>query len=75
MLFFLSLDKNNTRLKLPELKINEKEIQRTNCIRFLGVLFDENLTWNNPMHLIENKISGILYKAKYTENQYGLRNL
>ena len=48
--------------------MNEKEIQRTDCIRFLGVVFNENLIWNNHMHLIENKISKnivILYKTKY----------
>ena len=37
--------------------MNGKEIQRTDRIRFLGVLFNENLTWNNHIHLIENKIS------------------
>ena len=37
--------------------MNGKEIQRTDCIRFLGVLFVENLTWNNNVHLIENKRS------------------
>ena len=60
------------------LNTNGKEIQRTDCIRFLGVLFDENRTWNNHIHLIENKISknvGILYKAKYTINQHGLKSL
>ena len=48
--------------------MNEKEIQRTDCIRFLGVVFNENLIWNNHMHLIENKISKnivILYKTKH----------
>ena len=58
--------------------MNGKEIQRTDCIIFLGVLFDENLTWNNHIHLIENKISknvGILYNTKYTINQHGLKSL
>ena len=54
-LFHKPTDKDNIPLKLPKLKMNEKEIQRTDCIRFLGVLFDENLTWNNHIHLIENK--------------------
>ena len=35
--------------------MNLKEIQRTDSIRFLGVLFDENLTWNDHIHLIGNK--------------------
>ena len=77
-LFHKPKDKDNIPLKLPILNMNGKEIQRTDCIRFLGVLFDENLTWNNHMHLIENKISkhvGILYKAKYIINQHGLKSL
>ena len=42
------------------------------------MLFDENLTWKNHIHLIENKIAkniGILYKAKSTINQHGLKSL
>ena len=77
-LFHKPKDKDNIPLKLPILNMNGKEIQRTDCIRFLGVLFDENLTWNNHIHPTENKISknvGILYKAKYTINQHGLKSL
>ena len=78
ILFHKPKDKVNIPLKLPILNMNGKEIQRTDCIRFLGVLFDENPTWNNHIHLIENKISKtvcILYKAKYTINQHGLKSL
>ena len=53
ILFHKPKDKDN----IPVLNMNGKEIQRTDCIRFLGVLFDENLTWNNHIHLIEVKIS------------------
>ena len=37
--------------------MNEKEIKRTKSIKFLGVLLDENLTWNNNIHLVENKVA------------------
>ena len=77
-LFHKSIVKDNIPLKLPKLNMNEKEIKRTDCIKFLGVLFDENLTWKSHIHLIENKIAkniGILYKAKYTVNQHGLKSL
>ena len=43
-LFHKPKDKGNIPLKLPILTVNGKEIQRTDCIRFLGVLFNENLT-------------------------------
>ena len=77
-LFHKPNSKDNIPLKLPKLSMNEKEIKRTDCIKFLGVLLDENLTWNNHIHVIENKIAkniGILYKARYTINQQGLRSL
>ena len=72
-LFHKPKDKDNIPLKLPILNMNVKKIQRTDCIRFLGVLFDENLTWNNHIHLIENKI--LKNGAKYTINQHGLKSL
>jgi len=45
-------------------------------MKFLGVLLDENVTWNNHINFIENKISkniGILYKAKPYLNQICLK--
>ena len=43
------------------------------------MLLDENLTWNDHIHLIENKVTkmiGILYnKATYIINRHGLRSL
>jgi hypothetical protein len=36
-------------------------------MKFLGVILDENITWNSHIHVIENEISknlGVLYKAK-----------
>ena len=47
-------------------------------IKFLGVLFDENLTWKNHINLIENKISkslGILHRAKFLLNQKSRKNV
>ena len=35
--------KENTPLKLPELKITNKEVKRLNASEFLGVLLDENI--------------------------------
>ena len=61
----LSLNANKNRQKddillvLPTLKVNNTLIKRVEHINFLGVLFDENLTWKNHINLIENKISKI----------------
>ena len=66
-LFHKSWDKNNLPLQLPILKINNFEIKRTTSIKFLGIMVDENLTWNYHIHVLENKLSkniGVLYRAK-----------
>ena len=55
------------RLKLPILKVNNFEIKRITSIKFLGIMVDENRTWNDHIHILENKISkniGLLYRAK-----------
>ena len=60
-LFYKSWDKDN----LP-LKINNFEIKRITPIK-LGIMVDENLTWNDHIHILENKLSkniGLLYRAK-----------
>ena len=34
-------------LKLPTMTFNNIEIKRENSVKFLGVIIDENLTWQN----------------------------
>ena len=51
--------------------MNQKETKITNSFKFLGVLVEENVTWNNHIDLIENKRAtniGILYKTKNIGN-------
>ena len=43
--FHKSSKKDNIPLVLPKLNINSSEIARTESIKFLGVLLDENLSW------------------------------
>ena len=53
--------------KLPRLQINNYNIERTQSVKFLGVLVDENLSWKDQIKYTENKISKnmrILYKAR-----------
>ena len=52
-------------LRLPTITFNSIEIKRESA-KFLGVIIDENITWNKHIELVENKISkaiGILYRA------------
>ena len=66
-LFHKSWDKDDLPLKLPILTINNFEIKRATSIKFLGIMVDENITWNDNIHILENKLSkntGLLYRAK-----------
>ena len=48
--------------------INNYEIQRTESIKFLGILLDETLRCKEHIKYNENKIAkniGLLYKAKH----------
>ena len=77
--FFHKLSqRDNIPLVLPTLTINNNIIKRENSTKFLGVLIDENLTWQSHIHYIENKISkniGLLYKAKFLLNQKCLKSI
>ena len=65
-------------LVIPTLKINNTLIKRVDRIKFLRLLFDENLAWKNHKNLIENKISkslGILHRAKFFLSQNSRKNV
>ena len=65
--FHKSSKRDDIPLLLPKLNINNSEIERTECLKFLGVLLDENLCWKEHIKYIESKIAkniGLLYKAK-----------
>ena len=53
-------------LKLPKISINNQEIKRASCTKFL-ILLDENLSWKEHLKYTENEITrstGLTYKAK-----------
>ena len=63
----LNVTKKRHTTKLPRLQINNYNIERTQSVKFLGVLVDENLSWKDQIKYTENKISKnmrILYKAR-----------
>ena len=68
ILFSTNIKKYNIRLRLPNLNINSFTVERESSIKFLGVWIDENLTWRDHIHTVENKIAkniGILYQGKH----------
>lgn len=61
-----------------EIKINQKTIKENNYAKYLGVLIDKNLTWNEHIQSINFKISkgnGILYKLRDFVSKQILRTL
>ena len=62
--FFHKSSKNNIPLRLPNPNINELTAERVTSIKFLGVWIDENLTWRDHIHNVENK-TGLLRKGKH----------
>ena len=54
--------------QLPTMTFNNIETKRENSIKFLGVIINENLTWENHFEVAANKISkniGVLYRASH----------
>ena len=63
--------RDNIPLKLPDLKIANNSIKRaTASIKFLGVMIDENITWENHTHTIEKKLEKNLGLLTYLTNTY-----
>ena len=73
----LSIDKTKfvifhpPRIKIPKpviVKFGRKKIQRENCVKFLGVLLDANLSWKYHINELLKKLSrtlGLFYKIRY----------
>ena len=55
--FHKSSKEDNISLRLPSLNINGLTVERESSIKFLRVWIDENLTWRDHIHTIENKIA------------------
>ena len=65
-------------LKMPALKIGNKIIERTSSIKFLGVMLDENLSWQDQFKIVENKLAknvGVLYHAKQFLDETSLKTI
>ena len=65
--FHKNLVKDNIPLKLSDLHISSKSIERKASIKFLGVMLDESIAWNDHIHVIEKNLAkniGLLYRAR-----------
>ena len=59
--------KDDIHLRLPKLVTNNYGIRKEECIKFLGGLLDQHLTWKEFIKFTENKVAkklGTLYKPR-----------
>ena len=60
---------------VPSCSLDIDLIERSECLKFLGVLPDENQYWKEHIEYIESKIAkniGLLYKAKPYVDEHSL---
>ena len=60
------------------MKIENNQIERKKAIRFLGVMLDENVNWQEHIGTVKNKIAkdiGLFYRAKYLLNESSLTSI
>ena len=70
--------RKNIPLIIPNLQINNENINRERVSKFLGILIDENLSWKNQISAVHTKVSrnlGILYKSRHILPKHLLRQL
>ena len=77
-LFHKKSFKDNLPLKLPALKIADKNIERKTAIKFLGAMLDENKSWEEHICTVETKLAkniGLLYRAKSLLEEKSLKSI
>ena len=70
--------KDNIPLKLPDLHISNKSIERKSSIKFLGVMLDEHIAWNDHIHAIEKKLAkniGLLCRVRQFLDKESLKTI
>ena len=70
--------KNKLPLNIPLLTIDNIEVSRVYFLKFLGIILDQNLNWNDHIAYIEKKISqniGVLFRASKYLNFSCLKSL
>ena len=70
---------HRARMKLPnnsiKFKIDNTNIKEVQCIKYLGVILDNKLSWIQHISYVKSKISkgiGIMYKARNYVNKNAL---
>ena len=77
-LFHKNSFKDEIPLKLPVLMIGNNNIQRKSSIKLLGVMLDEQISWNDHVRTVKNKITkniGLLYRISEFLNEDSLKTV
>ena len=64
--------------KHAAIKMNGVFLQRTNSLKYLGVIIDHKLNWTQHIAHVRNKVSkgiGIMYRARNYLTKYSLKSL
>ena len=70
--------KDEIPLKLPVLMIGNNNIQRKSSMKLLGVLLDEQISWNDHVRTVKNKITkniGLLHRVSEFLNEDSLKTV
>jgi hypothetical protein len=59
--YMLFSNKRLTGLNNLEVMINNTLLVREQCLKFLGIYIDENLTWNQHIQIIKSKLASTIY--------------
>ena len=60
------------------LKINDIAIERVDATKFIGVVIDQSLNWNNHINLVRSKlakVASVLYKVSHVIDRSSLHTL
>ena len=60
----------NKELINTEIKLANTTIPKTKCVKFIGLLIDANLKWDEHIQYLQNKISGSFHAICSTTNNY-----
>ena len=76
-LFYKKSAKNEIS-EIPDLKIGNKNNEKTSSIKFLGVMLDEHISQNDHRKNVENGLAkniGLLNRASYFLNEHSLKTI
>ena len=60
------------------MKIGSKNIEKTSWIKFLGLILDEHISWNDHIKTVKSKLGkniGLLNRASYFLNEHSLKTI